>query len=245
MTKTIIITGASGTVAQPVIEVLQKKYSLRLFDRFSHRNHTIEKLDIRKERAVNRKIRDADTLIHLAAIPEEDEAAKILNSNIIGTLNVFRAAHANGINRIIFASSIMAYGTPETYPLDRPLHPLKHSHPTTHYATSKLYGENLAQMYSLVHGLSTICLRLGWYPRTGSPRDIIIRQSYMLLSPSDCKRLFLSCVEAPQVDHAVVNGLSRAGKDYFDLEPGRKLLNFDPQDEAQEAVAQHLQRLHL
>ncbi|NJL52873.1 MAG: NAD-dependent epimerase/dehydratase family protein [Hydrococcus sp. SU_1_0] len=74
----IIITGASGTVARPIIEVLQDKHELILFDRVTGFRSQIHKLDITNFKAVVKKIPPADILIHLAAIPLEDKPEVIL-----------------------------------------------------------------------------------------------------------------------------------------------------------------------
>lgn len=65
----------------------------------------------------------------------------------------------------------------------------------------------------------------------------------MVLSVADCGRLFTRAVEAPDVEFGVVNGFSKEGASRYDLEPGRRLIGYEPQDDFETALASHLARL--
>ncbi|NJL52874.1 MAG: hypothetical protein HC930_12870 [Hydrococcus sp. SU_1_0] len=134
----------------------------------------------------------------------------------------------------------MTYEGYQNRSLDIPLHPQHHTSVTTHYAVSKLYGENLGQMYANVHNLSVICIRLGWYPRADAHEESIRDSSSLLLSKADCQQLFTRCVEASNVRYTVVNGLSQGSAKQYDLELGRKVLNFYPQDSKEKTLEEHI-----
>jgi len=240
--KRIIITGAAGTVAQPVIEALKNKYELVLYDKNTRSLYDIQRLDVSDAKAVNRKLPEADVLIHLAATPREDDPHKIIQQNISGALHIFEAARQKGIKRVICTSSIMTYvGSYDK--TAQPLNPQAHTSPTTHYALSKLYMERLGQMYSSNYGLSVICIRLGWYPRVEDKEEWLADHPEQLLSTTDCRLLFVRCVEAPDVDYAIVNGVSLGGKDRFDLDIGWRAVGYYPQSTDAETQLNHVERI--
>ena len=52
------------------------------------------------------------------------------------------------------------------------IRPIDHTQPTrplNYYACSKVFGEALAHMYAHTHGLSCICLRIGWVTADDQP----------------------------------------------------------------------------
>ncbi len=106
-----------------------------------------------------------DVVLHLAGvlgdIAEKDpsEAVKV---NILGTINVFEAALACGIKRVVWASSQSIFGMPELYqelyhtdlvPNDVVLKP------TLVYGATKVFNEFLGEWYYKNRGLETIGLR--------------------------------------------------------------------------------------
>jgi len=109
-----------------------------------------------------------DVIFHLAAIVSgeaEEEFDKGYRVNLMGTLNLLEAARSAGnVPRIVFTSSIAAYGAPfpEPIPDDYILQPL------TSYGTQKVCGELLLADYTrkgFVDGigirLPSICIRPG------------------------------------------------------------------------------------
>jgi nucleoside-diphosphate-sugar epimerase len=78
--------------------------------------------------------------------------------NVVGTINVFEAARALGLERVVYASSVAVYGPSEVYetPLLTPNDPL---YPHTLYGATKQANEAMARIYWWDHGLSSIGLR--------------------------------------------------------------------------------------
>src|SRR5262249_15404459 len=162
--------------------------------------------------------------------PDEAAWQDILTNNIIATYNVFEVARRKGVRRIVFASTVMIYdgfgGREETEGVRPPgelLTPERHSWPTTRYAVSKRFGEELGKMYAREHGISVVCIRLGWFPHLPIDPEVLRRNRVTVLGVADCKRLFTRAVEAEGVEFGVLNGFSREGAARFDLEPGRRL----------------------
>jgi uronate dehydrogenase len=243
--KKVIITGASGTIGEVVVGALREDHQLILFDQKPHPQFPVEIVDLSDWEAVKFKIPSADAIVHLAAIPYEDDAQKILKNNIQTTLNIFEAARINNIKKVIFASSEMTYWGYLNSDLKprQPLHPNLHTWPRTHYAVSKIYGENLGKVYAANFNISVICLRLGWFPRIPTQPKHLANNLPILLSLEDCKRLFQKCVSVDGIDFVVVNGFSQAAKEYYDLDYTQEALGFYPQDNLAETVRQHSIRL--
>ena len=102
----ILITGASGAVGTVLVKGLRDRYSLRGFDRVP-----MDELDdmvvgeLTDFGAVARATQDMEAVVHLAGNPLGSAPwEEILNSNIIGTYNLFEAARQSGVRRVVFAS---------------------------------------------------------------------------------------------------------------------------------------------
>ena len=73
----------------------------------------------------------------------------------MGTLEVLRQAHAAGCRRICFAASSAAYGNSEELPKVESMRPS----PLSPYASGKLGGEALLEVWGRTHGMHTAALR--------------------------------------------------------------------------------------
>lgn len=164
--KKVLITGGAGKMGKFVAEELRKKYEVKLFDlKPTDPIEEFLKGDIRVLQDVEKAMKGSDTVIHLAAIPgDTGEAQKIMETNVMGTFNVLEAAANHGVKKIIYASSISAYGfvwwkkpfMPEYFPVDED-HPCI---PHDSYGLSKLFGEKLCYGYTQRYNIATTCLRI-------------------------------------------------------------------------------------
>jgi UDP-N-acetylglucosamine/UDP-N-acetylgalactosamine 4-epimerase len=101
----------------------------------------------------------ADYVLHQAALGSvprsiEDPRATHL-VNVDGTLNVFLAAMAAGVRRVVYASSSSVYGDEASLPKREP----DIGEPLSPYAASKRMGEIYASVLGRTHGLSAVGLR--------------------------------------------------------------------------------------
>lgn len=238
----IVITGASGNVGRAVIEALEGRHTLTLLDRKPLPGREGIRVNLSDFAAAFDALPTADAVIHLAANPDEAEWQEILTSNFIATYNVFEVARRKGYRRIVFASTVMAYDGYQGCEEGTILTPKRHAWPMTYYACSKRFGEDLGKMYARKHGMQVVCIRLGWYPHLPIDPEALRAHRLILLGKGDCQRLFLRAVEAEGVEFAVLNGMSREAAARFDLEPGRRLIGYEPQDDFEAALASHLAR---
>jgi nucleoside-diphosphate-sugar epimerase len=240
--KHAVITGAAGNVGRTVTEAFGERHALTLIDRRGRSDREIIQADLSDFAAALDAIPEADALIHLGANPNEAEWQEILTSNFIATYNVFEIARRKGIRRLVFASTVMTYDGYGGQPDGEPLTPERHAWPMTYYAISKRFGEDLGRMYARKHGMSIVCIRLGWFPHLPINPDEIRPQRQIVLGVRDCQTLFTRAVEAEGVEFAVLNGFSLEAAARYDLEPGRRLIGYEPRDDFERALADHLTR---
>jgi len=98
-------------------------------------------------------------VFHLAAIPRVpisiEDPVGTSRVNILGTINVFKAAVDSGVKRIVFASSSSIYGDQKKFPLKENMTP----NPMSPYGLQKLVGEQMAKMFVNLYGIQIVCLR--------------------------------------------------------------------------------------
>ena len=163
----ILVTGGAGFIGSHLVDRLIKE---------NHKVIVIDNLTTGKEENINpqaefynldiydfEKIKPLfekiDFVFHLAAIPQilvsiKDpvETSKV---NILGTINVFKAAIEAKVKRVIFASSSSVYGNQEKLPLKENMRP----NPVNPYALQKLVGEQFAKLFTKLYGIPIISLR--------------------------------------------------------------------------------------
>ncbi len=226
--KRILITGANGRIGRLLQKALSPDYNLRLTD-LSPCDTTYSKdihiIDILHSETLRDAMKDVDYVIHLAAIADEiSDAERILQTNVVGTLNVLDAASNAGVSRFIFASSIHAVGF---YPRDMVLTRDVMPRPSGIYGASKVACETLVRLYADKFGLSGICLRISTLEH--EPHDT--RELVTWLSEPDAIKLFKSALQAEGIHFDIVYGvsnntqkkLSNAGSQVF----------FHPKDDAE------------
>ena len=108
---------------------------------------------------MNAAMANVDAVIHLAAlisIPFSYIAPEsYIDTNIKGSLNVFNAARANGVKRVIHTSTSEVYGTAQFVPITE-LHPLVGQSP---YSASKIGADQLAQSFFLSFDTPIVTVR--------------------------------------------------------------------------------------
>lgn len=99
-------------------------------------------------------------VVHLAAKCSASESVerpqKYYNINLVGTLNMLRAAIDFDVKRFVFASDAAVYGRPRRNPVSETVTPK----PVTPYARTKLLAEEIFADYYHAYGIVTVSLRL-------------------------------------------------------------------------------------
>jgi uronate dehydrogenase len=229
----IAITGAAGNVGNILRERLDRsRFELLLLDvnpieaappdRAQH-------VDLRDASAVRAAFEGVEAVVHLGAIPTEDTFERILEHNIVGTRNVYDAAVATGVRRVVYASTVHVTGF---YPWNQPTSPADPPRPDTFYALSKLTGENLGRLYHDRFGVEVVNLRICGFAR--EPQGPWLRRGW--LSFDDAVRLVTAALTAPDIGFLTCYGVSANTRRLFS-DDGWAELGYAPVDDAEEFAA--------
>jgi nucleoside-diphosphate-sugar epimerase len=105
----------------------------------------------------------AEAVVHLAAIPAPEirPPAETFRINLLSTYNVFAAAEAHGLGRVVYASSETVLGLPfDDPPAFAPIDESHPPRPESSYALAKLAGETIAGQFARRTGTPHIGLRI-------------------------------------------------------------------------------------
>lgn len=236
--RTVLLTGAAGGVGTLMRDLLPPYgYDLRLLDvrpiEGDTGGSTVITADLADTEALREAVRGVDAVLHLAGISLESTFDKILAANYQGTYHLYEAVRAEGVRRMVFASSNHAVGfTPRpqgTPAATGPLVPVTTPHrPDTFYGLSKCFGEDLAQLYADLHGIDSVSIRIG--ACYAKPTDVRMLSTW--LSPADGARLLHAALSADTTGHTVVYGSSANTRLWWDLGPARAL-GYQPRDDSE------------
>ncbi len=171
----VLVSGAGGFIASHLVETLvQQGASVRAFVRYNSRGdpgllsllspetlHEVEIIagDLRDLPAVKSAMQGTQIVFHLGAliaIPYSYvHPAEVVESNVLGTLNVLLAGRETGVERIVHTSSSEVYGTARYVPIDEN-HPLQGQSP---YSASKIAADKIAESFQLSFDLPVVTLR--------------------------------------------------------------------------------------
>lgn len=241
MKQKILITGAAGRIGSYLTAHLADRYDFVLTDIKSPaetHGFPFTEADIADFQAMRQLCQGVETVIHLAADPSTRATwESLLPKNIIGVYNIFEAAHQAGCRRVIFASSINAV---IAYPPDTQVHTSMPVRPGNLYGATKAWGEAVASFYADEKGLSAICLRFGAVqPRDSQWINLENGLIDMILTYEDLARLVVASIEAPaDFRFGVFHGVSNNRWKRLDISDARKLLGYEPVDDAFAIVAE-------
>jgi UDP-glucose 4-epimerase len=171
-----VVTGGAGFIGSNLVDALEERGDrVTVIDDLSTgrgenlvaamaRGATLRVLDVRDAGAVLDAVRSSEpeVVYHLAAQidvrhsvahPADDAAV-----NVLGTIAVLEAARVVGARRVVLSSTGGGlYGEAQVRPTPEE-HPV---HPLAPYGQAKLAAEGYCELYTRLHGLSTVSLRYG------------------------------------------------------------------------------------
>lgn len=236
--KVVLLTGAAGRIGTAFRQLAPERFHLRLADlnvsEFADDDASVE-LDISDLEACRRACHGVDTVVHLAADPgpDADFYGSLLDANIKGTFNMFRAAADAGCRRVVFASSAQ---TIEGYPIDRQVSVSDPVRPKNLYGVTKCFGEALGSYFATEEGLSVIAIRIANFATFVRGEQHSARDVSAFLSHRDAVQLLVRAIEAEDVPFAIVNGVSNNRSKRLNLDEARRVLSYAPEDDAFEIL---------
>ncbi|MGD9714601.1 MAG: NAD-dependent epimerase/dehydratase family protein [Thermomicrobiales bacterium] len=234
--RSILLTGAAGRIGTAFYDEFRDDYRFHLTDRDEGLlsrplapEDSAAVINIADFSACAAACAGIDTVVHLAAdpSPEADFDASLLENNIQGTYNIFRAALEAGCRRVIFASSIHAV---LGYPLAAPIPEDAPVWPVNMYGVSKCFGEATARKFA-TDGLSSIAIRIGAYDAPWHSAEMGEGLISVWVSKRDLNQLIHRCVELEGVDFAIVHGESNNARKRLSLDETIKLTGYQPVDD--------------
>lgn len=108
-------------------------------------------------------IAGAEAVVHLAAIPAPGlrPASETFRINMLSTYNVFAAAEAHRLSRVVYASSETVLGLPfDVPPAFAPIDEAHPPRPESSYSLSKLASETIAEQFVRRTGTPHVGLRI-------------------------------------------------------------------------------------
>jgi nucleoside-diphosphate-sugar epimerase len=171
LTLTILITGGTGFLGAYFARyAIKKGERVVIIDRYADRGRIADILaqvtliegDVSDSELLAHTIaeHDVERIAHFAFIlgsPKPGQMLPYVQVQCLGTANVFEAARVAGVRRVLFASSVAAYGRQQTSLLTEDLVP----NPSEPYGTCKAWGEAMGRHYSEQLGLDVVSLRFG------------------------------------------------------------------------------------
>jgi UDP-glucuronate 4-epimerase len=174
----VLVTGGAGFIGSHLVDsLLRDGFRVTVIDNFDpfygrdlklaniapHRDYAAWRLiegDIRDASLLASVSDDIDLIVHLAAAagvrPSIADPVRYQEINVGGTQNLLELARARGIRQFVFGSSSSVYGVNPRVPWSEDDHML----PISPYASTKISGELLGHVYTHLHGIRFIALRL-------------------------------------------------------------------------------------
>jgi nucleoside-diphosphate-sugar epimerase len=166
MAQRICVTGASGQAGRAVVAGLREHgYHVTPTDVVvsrADREDGMLQADLTDYGQAVETLTQADAVVHLANIPAPglSTPAVTFNSNTTMNFNVFQAAAALKLSRVVWASSETTLGLPfDTPPRYAPVDEDHYPVPTSTYALSKVASETIAGHIAQWSGIPHIALR--------------------------------------------------------------------------------------
>jgi dTDP-glucose 4,6-dehydratase len=171
----VLVTGGGGFIGSHLVEqLLERGARVRAFVRYTSRGDTgflgalpgevkeqieIVAGDLRDSSAVEQAMRDCEYVFHLGAliaIPYSYvHPREVVETNVLGTVNVLEAARLHKPARVIHTSTSEVYGTAKKVPINES-HPLQGQSP---YSASKIGADKIVESYFRAFDVPAVTVR--------------------------------------------------------------------------------------
>lgn len=180
--STVLVTGVSGMIGRAVVErLVRERRPVLAMDRVIPADLPVPSLlhDLPDAAKWHEAIvkHGVTHVVHAGSISGpmvlHGAPKRLVDINLVGFLDLLEAARIHGLKRVVWFSSVMAYGdrtdlAPVTE--DTPLYP------TTIYGATKAAGEALLRAYRTEHGIDGVALRVASCYGPGRTTSCLIRR---------------------------------------------------------------------
>jgi nucleoside-diphosphate-sugar epimerase/MFS family permease len=232
----VVVTGGSGKAGRAVVrELVAHDHQVLNVDLVPDPEPVCEfrRADLDELGQAYEVLDRAEAVVHLAAIPRPGLATEeaTFKTNVASTFNVFSAACALGLQRVVWASSETALGLP--FDETKPYFPVDEDQPVqpkSSYALSKVLGEEMARYFNARFGVPFVGLRISniWatadYARLPSFQDDARTRSWNAWGYVDARDAAQACRLGLEVSTAGADVFIIAAADTVMERPNKELV---------------------
>ncbi len=226
MKKRVLLLGASGNIAPPILSALESHYDLRLADIVPHPDgKPVVTVDVTAFEQVLEASRGMDAIMNFTVV--RPDPVQSFHVNTRGAWHVMKAAAELGIKKVIHTG-------PQTINLahahDFGIADVPRAPGTNYYGCTKMLSSEICRIFSRQYGIQTIVFHfLGLRPRPTEPvsgRDF--HQFAIIYDDlAHACRLALEVESVPD-GFQDFNMLSFEAHGRYSVEKARRLLGFEP-----------------
>ena len=218
----IVVTGAAGFIGSALSNSLIENYDVIAIDNltsgsWARLDPSVRRIEMDLASASVDNLRviftGAEKICHLAAVKLNNpgqNSDQMLSTNILATRNIFEAAGLSGIRKVLFTSSLYAYGSMGPAQMSEQDIPF----PTTLYGKTKLIGEQMLASAAKKHHFDAVIPRLFFIYGPGQFTD----GGYKSVIVRNCEQLNLGLP-------ATINGDGNQALDYVYIDDCVTALN--------------------
>lgn len=232
----VLITGAGGHLGRKLFDALENDpvYDVSGIDIRPVEHPKIHTADLSGDSSWVSLLKGVDVIVHLAGDREPAATwSSAIKHNMDATLSLYHHAAANGVSRVVLASSNWVHSD-KRFTQDA-LNSTTPPGPVNAYGMSKLFCERTGAYFAEHHQLSVICLRIGWTQWTHGnqpgPHMAMGRWGQeMWLSDRDFLNGMRAAINATGVTFATLNLMSNNPGMRWDITEAKEVIGYNPQD---------------
>ncbi|MDE0016846.1 MAG: NAD(P)-dependent oxidoreductase [Candidatus Poribacteria bacterium] len=238
----ILITGASGYLAQFIIDRLHGEYQLTLTDLVEPdsvlADTTFIKADVTNPAEIEAVCAGQDAVVHLVALVRgrSDKPASLFADVMVkGTWNVAEACVKQGVQKLVNISSISTCPPAPSAKLPYEVgDDFQFGPGDLYYALAKYLGEQIGAAYHQAHGLDVIHVRPGVIAGDGqnpgpSAPDVVTDPWFVYVDPRDVAQCVARAVETQTVKYGSYNAVAGRADSRFSWKEAADDLGYSPE----------------
>ena len=238
----ILITGASGYLAQFIIDRLHSEYQLTLTDLVepdrAFADTTFIKADVTNTAEIEAVCAGQDAVVHLVALVRgrSDKPLSLFADVMVkGTWNVAEACVKQGVQKLVNISSISACPPAPSAKLPYQVDDdFQFGGGDLYYALAKYLGEQIGAAYHQAHGLDVIHVRPGVIAGDGqnpgpSAPDVVTDPWFVYVDPRDVAQCVVRAIETQKVRYGSYNAVAGRADSRFSWKQAEDDLGYSPE----------------